>query len=226
MKFHPLAEIFPLIEGDEFSALVEDIRSNGLRQPITRYQGAILDGRNRWRACVEAKIKPRFETYSGDNPIGFVISSNVHRRQMNASQRAMAAERLHNVEHGGNRKDQEPNSALDRDRLRGLFSISKSSMKCAALVLENGNSELVKAVDRGTLAVSRAATIAKKPTKDQQRFVTDYLGDGPRPKQKQAEKPRGNKIIYAWRNAKTEDQILFLQTCEKEVRQLYDGLFR
>jgi hypothetical protein len=43
---HPLAGLFPLIEGAEFAALVESITRNGLIEPITLRQGKILDGRN------------------------------------------------------------------------------------------------------------------------------------------------------------------------------------
>ena len=57
-----MADLFPLIEGEEFQELVEDIRRNGLRTPILLDpDGRVLDGRNRRAAGVE----PRFETWDG-----------------------------------------------------------------------------------------------------------------------------------------------------------------
>jgi hypothetical protein len=52
LPHHPLAALFPLLDGDEFTALADDIRANGLREPIMLFEGAILDGRNRYRACM------------------------------------------------------------------------------------------------------------------------------------------------------------------------------
>lgn len=54
LSFHPYANLFPLIEGQEFYDLAEDIRANGLHDPIVLVPAdgghQILDGRNRYRA--------------------------------------------------------------------------------------------------------------------------------------------------------------------------------
>lgn len=58
---HPLANLFPMMGDEELKVLIEDHRKNGQRNPITTYEGKILDGRNRFRACRVARIEPRFE---------------------------------------------------------------------------------------------------------------------------------------------------------------------
>jgi hypothetical protein len=56
LAYHPYADLFPLIEGQEFYDLAEDIRINGLNDRIVLLKGRrrrqILDGRNRYRALV------------------------------------------------------------------------------------------------------------------------------------------------------------------------------
>lgn len=91
IPFHPLAEIFPLTHGEEFVQLKQDIKENGVLEPIWMYEGKILDGRNRFRACQEVGVIPEFKDYAGESPASFVISLNMHRRHLTASQRAAAA---------------------------------------------------------------------------------------------------------------------------------------
>jgi ParB-like chromosome segregation protein Spo0J len=94
--FHPLAAIFPLLSGSEFDALVENIKQNGLREAIRMHRdGRVLDGRNRWRACLEAGVECRSNTFVGSDEqlLDFIIDMNLHRRHLDESQRAMAAAR-------------------------------------------------------------------------------------------------------------------------------------
>lgn len=87
-QLHPLCTLFPRMEGDSFAELVADIRANGLREPITLHDGMILDGGNRYRACMDAGIEPTFQQYAGDNLAQYVLSANLHRRHLSAGQSA------------------------------------------------------------------------------------------------------------------------------------------
>lgn len=93
-EIHPAATLFPLMHGVPLGELAADIAENGLREPIVRTDGLVLDGRNRLRACEMAEVEPRFIEWDGaGSPLSFVISRNLHRRHLNESQRAMVAAR-------------------------------------------------------------------------------------------------------------------------------------
>lgn len=87
LDFHPVANIFPLMTGQEFDALVNDIAEHGQAEPIWLYDGQVLDGRNRYRACMELGIVPDVREYTGNDPHAFVVSLNLHRRHLTREQR-------------------------------------------------------------------------------------------------------------------------------------------
>jgi ParB/Sulfiredoxin domain len=83
----PLADLFPLLEGSEFDELVADIEANGLLEPVVTFEGKILDGRNRYRACLTAEVEPSLSSFTGSDPAAFVISKNLRRRHLTAEQK-------------------------------------------------------------------------------------------------------------------------------------------
>lgn len=85
IEFHELANRFPLMSGKPFADLVDSIRPPGRQnEVIWTYDGKILDGRNRYRACVELGIEPYTTEFEGslDEAKRFVIDQNNRRRHM------------------------------------------------------------------------------------------------------------------------------------------------
>jgi 16S rRNA G966 N2-methylase RsmD len=94
VKFHPVAEIFPMMNAEEFEGLKSDIEKHGLIEPIWTYDGKIIDGRNRYLACQQLGKKPKlnkWKSVNGNELIDFVISLNLKRRHLNTSQKALVA---------------------------------------------------------------------------------------------------------------------------------------
>ena len=87
MKIHPVAELFPMFPEDELRELANDIKANGLQQPIVKMDDTLLDGRNRLAACELVGIKPETKEYTGKDATAFIISINLKRRHLTREQR-------------------------------------------------------------------------------------------------------------------------------------------
>lgn len=91
---HPAAELFPMMPDAELQELVADIKKHGLLRPVEIYQGQIIDGRNRAKACELAGVTIRTaiaEIPENILPTEYVLSLNAHRRHLTPSQKAAAA---------------------------------------------------------------------------------------------------------------------------------------
>jgi N6-adenosine-specific RNA methylase IME4/ParB-like chromosome segregation protein Spo0J len=170
LEFHPLANIFPLIEGAEFDALVEDIRLNGQREPIVLLDGKILDGRNRYRACLLAGENPASISYFGDDAVSFVVSLNLRRRHLDESQRAVVAAKLANMKQGS-RTDLSPIGEMSQSQAAEMLNVGKRSVERARAVIDEGASELIAEVEQGRISVSAAADVATLPKPQQAEIV-------------------------------------------------------
>jgi len=83
-KRHELSALFPEVEEEVLANLADDIRKNGLLEPIWLYNDQVLDGWNRYQACLRAKVNPVFEEFTGNDSdaLIFVVSKNIYRRHL------------------------------------------------------------------------------------------------------------------------------------------------
>jgi N6-adenosine-specific RNA methylase IME4/ParB-like chromosome segregation protein Spo0J len=164
------------MSGAEYEALVADIREHGQREPIWLHDGRIIDGRNRYRACVDLGIEPETREWDGGGSlVAFVVSLNLHRRHLNESQRGTVAARLANLTHGGDRRSDQaanlPLEAVTQQEAASLLSVSERTVRTAKAVLEDGAPELIAAVESGEVSVSAAADVATLPVEEQREIV-------------------------------------------------------
>ncbi len=159
---HPLAEALPLMDGTAFEELVADIEQHGQRDPITLYEGMILDGRNRYRACRMLGVECRTEEWEGKgSPVAFVVSKNLRRRDLDASQRAMVVAAFATLEIG-NVKAQKSGGCQQPPKLSNaeaakLANVGVETVKSAKTVRAEGTPEEIAAVVSGAEKVKPVA---------------------------------------------------------------------
>lgn len=171
---HPAADLFPMMTAEELEALGADMLKHGQREEIVLFKGQILDGRNRYRACLAKGINPRFREERPADPLAFVASTNLHRRHLDASQRAMIADSLAKLR-DGERKGGASQDAATQAEAAKLLDVGRTSVQRARFVREHGVPNLTEAVKKGEVPVKRAAEFAKTtPPVDQIRLIAEH----------------------------------------------------
>jgi ParB-like chromosome segregation protein Spo0J len=202
--------LFPLLDDGALNDLAEDIRRNGLLVPIVRYKGLILDGRNRFRACQRAGVEPQYRELDDSNdPTTHVVSANLHRRHLSESQRAMAAAKLAKLAHG-QRQTGQLAALPTQAEAAAILRVGERSVRRAAQVRDSGSTDLVSAVERGDISVSRAAKIARKPTEQKGSGAGNPPPDKPRSRRKPAQERAPELSSLSWSQATPEMRAGFV----------------
>jgi len=201
MEFHPAAAIFDLLEDEALDSLAESIREHGLKQKIKILDGQIIDGRNRYRACLLAGVTPAYDEISlvnGELPADYVYAVNDKRRHLDHDARSLAGsryktqaayeakERQKAALAKGNKTQgkkstivaPEPQSSPGRARdvAGAKFGVGGKSIDAAEHVLTKGTAKLHEALKRKTISLKTAARLAKCPKKVQD----EALAQGPK----------------------------------------------
>lgn len=163
MKPHTLSASFPSMSDADFTALVADIKQHGQRDPITTFEGMVLDGWHRWQACAELNLKPWLEKLSeDDDPAAFVLSRNLHRRHLSASQRALAVTACREWRPKGGKVSKDTEYPLKTvDEMAKEADVSPQTIKDAKTVIKAGRADEVR---NGTASLQSIARPAKAKT--------------------------------------------------------------
>jgi hypothetical protein len=191
LEFHPVADIFPLMEGEAFDLLCEDIAAHGQREKILLADGKVADGRNRYRACVKLGREPDAEVWDGKGSLtSLVVSRNLHRRHLTTSQLGLVgakvaesfeAEAKVSQQAGLNRGKAEPSPVAPKsgrrekperkprsaEKAAEAVGVGKGSVEAGQKVLRNGAPEVIAAVQADQVSVSDAAKVAELPHEEQ-----------------------------------------------------------
>lgn len=151
IEFDHHADLFPMMSPEQHNSLVASIKSHGLLHPIVLYEGKIVDGRNRFAACRDAGVEPHYtELPAGTDVLAYVVGTNLVRRHLSESQRALAAARIE--EH-----------SVSRESAGKMFKVRVSSLKQAEIVLKHCAPELVAAVEEDRIPVNIASKLSSMP---------------------------------------------------------------
>ena len=149
---HAAANIVPMMDEEQYLALVEDIRTNGFLNAVkVTGERMLIDGRNRLCASIDVSLDAPVETYNPADPVQYIVSENVKRRHLTVGQRAMigtSVEEYYAVE-GEKRRlaNLKQNKAIDTPNSGKRNRDNASAQKAA------------KAVDVGHDSIEKAKTI-------------------------------------------------------------------
>lgn len=239
---HPACKIFPALGQVDLQELADDIATNGLRNPVVMLDGKLLDGRNRWEACALAGVEPRFTEFDGDDPIGWVVSQNLVRRHLTASQRAVVAfDLLPLLEKEAKERQRRSNSYRGNGQLApdganrdgtGKASemaarIAKSSSRHVERVkaISRQAPELIEAIRCGRINVSDAQKLADLPAGQSAWLLEQSNGNGDvfanwKRGEKQTSPPKPVKRPDGERRARLAATTLVCGDCREKLKKL------
>lgn len=158
LQQHPLSAAFPAMPENELGALALDIEAHGQREPGVIFEGMVLDGWHRYLACEKAGIEFRCAEFYGADPVAFVLSRNLHRRHLTASQRAAAVVAAHKWRPHGDQSRSVPGTDRTTKEMAKAAEVSPSTIEHAKAAETAG---LGDAVRDGLVSAKDAARIAK-----------------------------------------------------------------
>jgi hypothetical protein len=91
---HDYQRCFPEAWGPALGDLKDDIRANGIREPILMQGNILLDGWSRFMAARDLQVDYPVQEYDGTDPLADIIKLNMASRKLNLAERVSIARKL------------------------------------------------------------------------------------------------------------------------------------
>lgn len=173
--------LLPALADAELAQLEENCKADPKHErmpPVVlwkNHRNTIVDGHNQYKIRDRLRLKIKYaamEFETRDDALRYALDVQFGRRNLEASQRAIAYAKLPRNSHGGDRKaDQVANLPLDN--LAEKAGVSARTMRDAGKVVDNAPAAIVKAVEQGKVKVSDAAAVADLPKREQAKALQD-----------------------------------------------------
>lgn len=170
MQQHPLSAAFPAMSADDFQSLKDSIMEIGVQNPITVFEGMVIDGWHRYTAANELGMDCPVVELGDVDPRDFVLAQNKARRHVTQAQLAMATTTVYAWRPVGNPalSNSAPGAELKTTKeLAVSAGVSERTIEQAKAVQTKAAPEVVEAVKAGEIGLKKAAAIAKLPKEEQ-----------------------------------------------------------
>lgn len=217
MQQHPLSAAFHAMGADDYQALKDSIETIGVQNPITTYEGMVIDGWHRYSAANDLGVECPSVALGDVDPRDYVMAQNKARRHTTKAQLAHATTAVYAWrpvganQHSEKRVDTGCPPSKTNAELAAIAGVHINSIKQSKAVQAHGTQEVVDAVKAGSIGLRKAAAIAKLPQEEQAAAIAKPLPKpAPAPPSDQVPEADGDALEYTELDA-LRDQVSDLQ---------------
>lgn len=175
---------------DEFQALKDSIVDLGVQNPVTLFEGMVLDGWHRYCAAIELDMAcPEQQLDDWIDPRSFVKAQNKHRRHLSVGAWALIEVSLYKFQWAPPHRPNKGAPGAPFPRTRENMAESAGSSVRTIVQAKNVDAKAVPAVKQAVLSgqasLKAAEQIAKLPAAEQEKALA--VATSPRPRQTKAQ---------------------------------------
>lgn len=164
---HPLSAAFPAMGSDDYQSLKDSIESIGVQNPITLFEGMVIDGWHRYTAATQVCVICPMVELGDVDPRDFVLAQNKARRHITQAQLGQAVVAVYAWAPEGKPKLDIQCPVKTTAEMASIAGVHPNTIKQAKTVQSKAAPEVIAAVKAGDIGLPKAAKIAQLPKEEQ-----------------------------------------------------------